>query len=213
MMVLIASRDIGRTLPRTQQTRDADVLVDMCADPKILADVTWTLQQAGYEIPSDAWDNDKVARCSFVSNLAQIDVLCPDDSNPADLDIVGKIRSLAIPGGRRALQKSELVRIHYSNDAAEVELRVPLLVGAIVVKGYAMVDPRTADQPRHGEDLVGLISIIDDPMEVRQSLSADDVKLLRGVQLRLSNDADRVWVGFDVPTRLRVKAALEILCA
>lgn len=50
-------------------------------------------------------------------------------------------------------------------------------------------------------------------MEVRQSLIADDVKLLRGFQLRLSNDADRVWVWFDVATRLRVKAALQILCA
>ncbi len=213
MMVLVASRDIGRALPRAQQTRDADVLVDICADARILADVAWALQQAGYEVPPDAWDNDNVARCSFVSNFAHIDVLCPDDSDPADLDISGNIRSLAIPGGRRALQVSELVRIHYSDDAADVELKVPLLMGAIVVKGYAMVDPKTVDQPRHGEDLVELISIIDDPVEVRGSLSIEDVKLLREIEARLSNDGDQIWVGFDVETRLRVQTALEILCS
>jgi len=212
MMVLAASRDLGRNLPRAEQTEDVDVLVDICADARILASVAWNLQQAGYEIPADAWDNDNIARCTFFSNGAQIDVLCPDDSNPADLDIEGNIRSLAIPGGRRALQLSELVRIRYSEDAADVELRVPLLMGAIVVKGHAMLDPKTAHQSRHGEDLVGLLSIIDDPIEARASLDSEDLALINGIENRLSNDGDQSWISFDLEVRLKVQAALTILC-
>jgi hypothetical protein len=212
MMVLTASRDIGRTLPRAEQTKDVDVVVDICADAKILANVAWNLQQAGYEIPPEAWDNDNIARCTFFSNGAQIDVLCPDDSNPADLDIEGSIRSLAIPGGRRALQLSESVRIRYSEDAADVELRVPLLMGAIVVKGHAMVDPRTSNQSRHGEDLVGLLSIIEDPIEARASLASEDLNLIVEIEKRFSDNDHQAWISFEPEIRLRVQAALAILC-
>jgi len=60
LMVLIAARSIGRPIPRAEQTKDADVLVDVCTDPTSLSRVVGALRSLGYETPEDAWNRGDV---------------------------------------------------------------------------------------------------------------------------------------------------------
>ena len=210
-MVLVASRSVGRTLPRAEQTKDLDVLVDVCADPKKLRRVTHQLESVGFEIPPEAWDVPDLTRCTFVSGNSQIDVLCPDDAPAADLEIGDAVRSLAIPGGRRALETAEPVKLRYSEDALDVEVRVPLLEAAIVVKACAVIDPKTSDQPRHGEDLTGMLSIIENPIQSRRAITEDDAALLYAVSQVLADDAHPAWFNLTRDDRLRARAALDFM--
>jgi hypothetical protein len=211
MMVLVAARAAGHRLPRAEQTKDGDVVVDVCTRPQALRRVATALRNFGYDIPPDAWDDEHVARCTFVGVYAQIDVLCPDDAGEEDLDTDDGVQSLAIPGGRRALELAEPVRIYYDEEAPDVEVRVPLLPGAMVVKAHAAVDGRTADQRRHIEDVAALLSIVDDPSALRQRLTDDDVRTIVALAPRLADDGDVGWTGMDTATRLRGQAAARII--
>lgn len=98
MMVLIAARAAGHPLPpRSGQTTDADLVVDVCADPGVLGRLVHQLRQLGYDTPADSWSSPDIARCTFMGRHAQLDVLCPDDAEPAALDAAPGVRSLAIP--------------------------------------------------------------------------------------------------------------------
>jgi hypothetical protein len=211
MMVLIASRFTGQSVDRAEQTKDADILVDICTRPDILVKVVSELRAFGFTQMEPF--GEKAARCTFLNSTGhgQIDVLCPDDASEAELDSVAGVRSLAIPGGRRALEISEEVTITYSQDAADVVLRVPLLPGSIVVKAAAALDERTARQERHIQDVVDMLSVLDDPGSARSHLSDADRVVLSSLQSRLDDDGDIAWERMGDPARLRARAAFELL--
>src|ERR1035437_7842595 len=48
MMVLIASRFTGQSVDRVEQTKDADILVDICTRPDILVKVVSELRAFGF---------------------------------------------------------------------------------------------------------------------------------------------------------------------
>lgn len=211
MMVLIAARAEGRQLPRAEQTKDADVLVDVCMHPEVLSQAADVLTGLGYRHPEAGWYDDAVARCTFVSGTAQIDLLGPEDSRAEDLATTNGVTSLAIPGGRRALETAQPVRITYDLDQRDVEMRVPLLPGAIAVKAAAVLDPRTSGQRRHAEDVAALLAIVDDPLRVRAAMSDADVELLGRLSRRLSDDGDPAWDAIPEADRREGQAALRLI--
>ncbi len=209
MMVLIAARAEGRQLPRAEQTKDADVLVDVCVHPGVLSQAADVLTGLGYGHPEPGWYDDAVARCTFVSGMAQIDLLGPDDSPAEDLATANGVTRLAIPGGRRALETAQPVRITYDLDRRDVEIPVPLLPGAIAVKAAAALDPRTSGERRHAQDVAALLAIIDDPLKVRAAMSDADVELLGRLSGRLYDDGDPAWDAIPAPDRQEGQAALR----
>jgi hypothetical protein len=212
MMVLIACRLTGRTVDRAEQTKDADILVDICSSPSILAKVVNELKTFGFQ-QIEAFGGDEFARCTFTNStgLGQIDVLCPDDATEDDLRSVRGVHSLAIPGGRRALQVAEEVLLTYDVDAPDVRIRVPLLPGAITVKAAAAIDQRTVDQPRHVQDLVDMLSVLDDPIEARLKLNDVDLEMLSSLRARIEDDGDVAWERFGGQARLEARAAFDVL--
>ncbi len=186
------------------------MLVDICANPGTVAKVANELQQFGFK-PLEPWGGEEFARCTFVSGTGQIDILCPDDASDEQLETPSGVRSLAIPGGRRALEISEAVRITYDEKYADIDIRLPLLPGAIVVKAAAAVDPRTADQPRHIQDVAGMLCVVDEPISARDKLSAEDRSLLASLVNRLVDDGDVAWDGIGTSDRLQGRAALDIM--
>jgi len=210
-MVLVAAREAGTRLPRAEQTKDGDIVVDVCTRPEAIGRVATTLRNFGYDIPADAWDQEDIARCTFVGSQAQIDVLCPEDAPGEALEAADGVRSLAIPGGRRALELAEPVRLYYDEDAFDVEVRTPLLPGAVVVKAHAAVDPRTAGQQRHIQDVAALLSVMEDPTAFRQSLTEKDIQVISALALRLADSSDVAWSNVDAATRRRGQAASRII--
>lgn len=129
---LVVGTAHGAAGRRCEGTKDGDVVVDIVADPRMLERVTATLRSHGFEIAdavggSGEWAGGNTARCTLVFGLAQIDVLCPDGTPDEMLDSVDGMRSIAIPGGTRALELSEVVDIFYDDETANAELRCPTL--------------------------------------------------------------------------------------
>ena len=211
LMVLVVAREAGRADSRGEGTKDGDIVVDVVTEPDVLPRATRALIHLGYSLPADD-PGPAFARCTFTSGNAQVDVLAPDDA-PADaLEAAGDVRTIAIPGGRRALAGSELVRLYYAEDAHDVEVRVPTLTTAILVKAAAAVDPRTAGHPRHIQDTAYLLACIDDPRAARTELDARGRDLLRDLLTgRLVDRADAAWAHLNAEDHDRAIAAVEYM--
>lgn len=195
-------------------TKDGDVVVDIVADPRMLERVAATLRSHGFDIAdavggSGEWAGGDTARCTLVFGLAQIDVLCPDGTPDEMLDSVDGMRSIAIPGGTRALELSEVVDIFYDDETANAELRCPTLHGALIAKGAA-ADDRTAAQPRHIQDVAFLLSLIEDPVDFAVALTEADRATLTAVAARIP-DMPTVWDYLDKTDRSNAEAALRLM--
>lgn len=216
LMVLVVGAKHGASGRRSAGTKDGDVVVDLIADPGMLQTVTSTLRSHGFEIADEiggGWGQEvlaKMARCSLVFGTAQIDVLCPDGTPDELLDGVEGMRSIAIPGGTRALELSEVVDIFYDNDDANVELRCPTLHGAIIAKSAAAIDVRTAGHPRHVQDVAFLLSVIDDPIDFAAALTDSDLQTLSDVAKRIPN-MSTTWTYMEPDDRSKAEAALRII--
>lgn len=208
MMVLVAARAAGGRLPRAEQTKDGDVLVDVHMDAKALGRVVAALEDFGFT-PAPPFRNSDT-RCTFTSAFGQIDVLCPDDATEEMLKARGAT-SLAIPGGRRALELSEPVTLIY-DDPNHVDLQVPLLPSAILVKAAAVLFPPTAGQARHIQDVAGMLSVLGaHPQDPAATLSEADFALLAQLSERLTNPEDDAWNGMANADREDALAAYRLL--
>ena len=112
MMVLVLAYEHDTHSWRASQTKDADIVVDVVADRTVLSATTQTLQAQGFTLDASVGSGDDVSRCTFSSYKSQIDVLCPSDATPDMLDTTDGLRSIAIPGGRRALRSARPVNLY-----------------------------------------------------------------------------------------------------
>ena len=212
LMVVVALAEQGKAPTRSAQTKDADLLVDICTSPRTLTDVVDFLESSGFSLAEKHYD-DVFARCTFVGlgQKSQIDVLCPEDSPKELLNLRSDFKSIAIPGGRRAMEVAQLVTIKYREDAHDLHIRVPLVAGALVVKTAAVFDERTKTQKRHLEDVIELLLGLDNPDEHRPSLSSSDRNLLGTLAALFEDDSLNTWEGISSSHRNQARSALEIL--
>lgn len=214
MMVMILGREHRARAPRAETTKDADILIDIVTNPTLLDDVTNFLETSGYRLQDSIGNGDRQARCSFEYYLAQIDVLCPDDTPEDQLVIEHRnVASIAIPGGRRAFETARQVSLYYAEGRPNAEVYVPTLAGAIAVKIAAAVDPRTAASPRHLQDVAFLLAIDVDPDETRAALTAVDVDLLRRIEAHVTDARSQMWLQLDTVQRQAAQAVYEELAA
>lgn len=212
LMVVVALAEQGKAPKRSAQTKDADLLVDICMSPKVLTDVVDFLENSGFSLTEKHY-GDVFARCTFVGlgQKSQIDVLCPEDSPKELLNLRSDFKSIAIPGGRRAMEVAQLVTIRYREDAHDLRIRVPLVAGALAVKTAAVFDERTKNQKRHLEDVIELLLGLDNPDEHRPSLSSTDRNLLGTLAALFEDDSLNTWEGISSSHRNQARSALEIL--
>jgi hypothetical protein len=111
-----------------------------------------------------------------------VDVLAPDGfKNPPKL---GGVKALGVPGGQQALSRAEKVRV--TVDGESFELRRPTLLGAILIKARSLM--RHGDPDAQREDLLRLLSLVDDPRTTAADLRKSERKWLRDIEGRLAFD-------------------------
>jgi hypothetical protein len=208
LMVMVATREAGSRIQRAEQTKDADLLVDVCTHRGVMDKVVSELSQFGFA-PDPAFASTDAARCTLSSSNSQIDVLCPDDATEDLLKSTG-LTSIPIPGGRRALELAELVTITYDQDQQDVRLRVPLLAGAIVVKTAAALYPKLASQHRHIQDIAGMLAVLAST-DRQYAITEDDRHLLDGLAPRLEDNADMAWYGMNDANIANARAGYQLL--
>jgi hypothetical protein len=205
LMVMVIGREHGVTAPpRAMATKDGDLVVDLVSRRASLAEVVDQLQAGAFTLVDPIGSGAAAARCTFRFGEAQIDVLCPDGTAESDLQL-GDLVSLAIPGGRRAIATARLVEIDLGDDYPTVPVMVPTLPGAIATKAAAALDPRTADQPRHLQDVAFLLSL-QGPMRLWTQFDQDAVDDLSALSDRLLDFTDIAWAHLSDAERLAARA-------
>lgn len=213
MMTLIVGRRAGVIDRRSMTTKDADVLVDVITWPDVLARAVHELgveQGMTLADPIDSLAPGRAARCTFNTWSVSIDILCPDGT-PDEHLVVGQLRSLAIPGGRIALETARTVALHFSDDYPDVVLRVPSRQGALPAKAAAAIDPRTAQGQRHIQDVAFLLSLPGSPVELASAFTAPQRQLLEQLPERLEPASSPAWLFLDGADRQRALATLRFL--
>ena len=211
LMVLVLAYEHDAYSWRASQTKDADIVVDVVADRAVLDVATKTLQSQGFTLDQSVGSGVDVSRCTFSSYKSQIDVLCPSDATPEMLDTNDGLRSVAIPGGRRALRSARPVYLYIADDYTDIKLRVPNVAGAIMVKIAAALDPRTSDGERHLQDVAFLLSL---PFELRRivdDLEPGDQALLTAIRPQLTDPNHSAWDQCPPESRDRALAAYQTL--
>jgi hypothetical protein len=115
-------------------TNDADTVIDVRADPKILHTFTKMLTDLGFRSVGISAEG---RQHRWVRDLASIDVLLPEGIGERASERQGVTGSPTLPtdGGTQALRRSQAVAV--TVDGREGFVHRPSLVGALVVKAAA----------------------------------------------------------------------------
>jgi hypothetical protein len=205
-MVLLHALNHGRRPP--QISEDGDVIVDIRAKQISLRAVVRALAERGFDLEAITTDGraHRYVRATAGKPVV-IDVLAPDGlGTRTDLTTTPPGRTVEVPAGTQALDRSEPVEIRHAGRTGMIPL--PSLLAAIVIKAAASKLP--GDTARHERDLALLLALVPDPFAMRAELTASDRRRLRAVRTLVepTNPAWRL-----VPSDIRDQglAAYEIL--
>jgi hypothetical protein len=198
LMVALYAIESGQI---ARPTVDIDILGDARQRPsgteRITARLHDELDASRHEI--SGFEAEKGFR--FEVDGQVVDVLAPDGlGRPAMTD--RQFRTIQIPGGSQALDRTETVVIVV--DGERVRLRRPTLLGAILLKARSLgVHSRPEDQR---QDLITLLGLMTDPRASADALKASERRWLRNADAAL-NLGDRDLDAMIDPVRLRIARA------
>jgi hypothetical protein len=177
LMVQLHAWEHGVTDVRA--TLDVDVLGQARPQGALQA-IDQALTRAGFEqLPPDM---DGYAH-RYVRDELIVDLLAPDGMNPPPT-LGGSLKAVGVPGGSQALTRSETVTLRIGDDS--IELRRPTLLGAVLIKARAIVVHADPDAQR--DDLLRLLSLVEDPSATAAELKRAERRWLRRVEERLQLD-------------------------
>ena len=201
-MVFLHAIENDATPPRI--STDLDVLVNARITGRPIAAFAEGLEDLGFE--QDGISPDGIAH-RYRRNRVTIDVLAPEGlGERADLTTTRPGRTVQVPGGTQALDRTELLPVATSNRAGHVPR--PSLLGAVVGKAMAVAVDDVPDTQRL--DFVFLLSLIVDPFALADQLTTKDRRRIRA-RKELIEGEHRVWTELDDDARDRAQAALRIL--
>lgn len=183
-MVALHALEHGRTPMRT--SADVDVLLDLRTVPRGTRQMSQLLVEKGFRLLTATPDG---RGHRFVRGTVLVDVLAPDGlGERADLSTLPPARTVAVPGGSRALELTDAVEVRLDSRAGR--LPRPNLLGAILVKARA-VDVDDLPQAQR-LDLAFLLSLVDDPRTLSATLGRHDRQVLRQ-RAEMLDPAALVW--------------------
>jgi hypothetical protein len=201
-MVFLHGIEYGASPPRI--STDLDVLVNARIAGRPVAAFAAGLEDLGFEV--DGISPDGIAH-RYRRNRVAIDVLAPEGvGRRTDLTTTPPGRTLQVPGGTQALDRTQLLPVSTPSRSGHVPR--PSLLGAIVGKALAVRVDDVPDAQRL--DLVFLLSLVNDPFAMADELTKTDLRRLRA-RKELIEGEHRAWNHLDVESRDRARAALRIL--
>jgi hypothetical protein len=173
-------------------TDDADTVVDVRADPKMLESFTGALDALGFK-PDTSGDG---LQHRWTKGDAQVDVLLPDGvgENALKRHGVGGAPTIETQGGSQALARAEVVEVEI--DGRRGFVRRPNIIGSLVMKAAAHDAIRDAAKGRHRRDFVTLAALVAARDFRQAALRPKDRKRLRAMLAACRAD-DQVMSGMD----------------
>lgn len=205
-MVLLHALEHGQVPP--QISEDGDVVADIRADQASLRTVVRALTDRGFDLLTITTDGraHRYIRPAEPKPIV-VDVLAPDGLGPrTSLTTTPPGRTVEVPGGTQALERTGLVEVRHAGRTGTVPL--PSLHGAIVLKAAACKLP--GDTTRHERDLALLLALVADPFVMRTSMTASDRRRIRAVGA-LSERTHPAWRLVPASVRDTGIASYEVL--
>ncbi|MCL2542048.1 MAG: hypothetical protein FWE71_06235 [Nocardioidaceae bacterium] len=166
-------------------TNDADTVIDVRADPTMLAKFTGVLADLGF---ISAGISAEGLQHRWIRGDASIDVLLPEGIGERSSRRPGVTGSPTLPtaGGTQALRRSETVRVSVAG--REGSVRRPNLVGALVGKAAALSNAGDPGLGRHRRDFVLLTGLVTARDFRNEELSKKDRQRLRAMVVAVRKD-------------------------
>jgi len=170
-MVFLHALEHDVTPPRI--STDLDVLVNARVTGRPIAAFAAGVEDLGFEL--DGISPDGIAH-RYRRNRVTIDLLAPEGlGERTDLTTTSPGRTLQVPGGTQALDRTELLPVATSARSGRVPR--PSLLGAIVGKAMAVAVDDVPNAQRL--DFVFLLSLLDDLFAVVAQLTTKDRQRIR----------------------------------
>jgi hypothetical protein len=197
--LMVQLHALERGITQVRATSDIDILGQ--ARPQwTLTALHETLEKLGFELVGP--DLDGYAHRYRNEDDLIVDVLSPEGITPPPK--IGGVKAVGAPGGTQALQRAETVTV--TVQGTTFELRRPTLLGSILIKARSLMVH--SDPPTQREDLLRLLSLLEDPREVAKQLTRNERKWLLRARQRLDMDAPS---GLDAEAGRRAVFAYELL--
>ena len=191
-MVLLHGLERNRIPPRVSE--DLDLVVDVRVRPPVLGTLVAGLEDLGF---ADAGVSADGVAHRFLRGGVEVDVLAPDHvGERTDLKTIGGGVTVEVGGGTFALQRSEAVSVRSGARTGRVPR--PDVVGAILIKAVAVKRDRKRGPERHLRDLAFLLSLVDDPILVRDELGRRNCRRVKLVA-QLEDPEHEAWRLIDDP--------------
>ena len=204
LMVQLHARAAG--VDEVRPTNDVDALVDVMASGVSLAGIVGALAATGFDVVEPGWPESPIHRLRRDDDV--IDILVADHLPKRAQPRLRHHPVMAVDGGAQALTRTQQVVIE--SDGGTIELTVPDLLGALVLKAAGhMADRR--DRERHLRDAALLASLITDHRRELGRLQGSDRKRLRHLNDALSDPLDDAWLLLPDDARQRGQDTLRIL--
>jgi hypothetical protein len=180
-------------------TNDADTVVDVRADPKMLRIFTSTLVELGF---ASSGVSAEGLEHRWIRGVATVDVLLPEGIGERSRSRLGASGSpsLSTKGGTQALARSETVQV--SVDGREGSVCRPNLVGALISKAAAHSNVGDRDLRRHRRDFIVLATMITASDFRSQQLTKTELRLLHAVMKAIAADRELLLSVPDADTTL-----------
>lgn len=197
-MVLLHALEHGEVPPVISQ--DGDMVADVRAQPGALSVLVQTLVDAGFVlsgISADGIAHRYERAIEDQPRAVVIDILAPDGlGERADLTTTPPGRTIEMPGGTQAINRTELCLVEHEDRQAHIPR--PTLLAALI--GKAAACGLGGDTSRHHRDLALLCSLVEDPFALAEQLTRGDRRQLRKAHA-LEDTAHTAWLL--VPGRIR----------
>jgi len=201
-MVFLHAMEHGVAPPRV--STDLDVLVNARVVTGGVRGFVLAIEAAGFVL---AGASPEGIAHRYRRGGVSVDVLAPEGLGPrTDLTTTPPGRTLQVPGGTQALDRTELVPVSFGEHQGVVPR--PSLLGAIVSKAVAVGVDDVPNAQRL--DLALLLSLVDDPIELADQLTKKDRQRLRS-RAEMADADQRAWASLRVDAADRARAAFRLL--
>ena len=195
-MVMAHGLAAGRTPTRASQ--DIDVLGNLFTSSKALRTAVAAVRELGFT-PEPSMDGKRLHHFIRTKDNQAIDILAPDHSPPGwKPTTIPPLQTIQIAGGNQALQRLRVITV--TKDDRTTDVPVPSVLGSLILKAAAyQVDSR--DRDRHAADAAFLVSLINDPLDLRGQLKGSDRKRLRVLNTLIGSRSHPVWASLGAVAR------------
>jgi hypothetical protein len=189
-------------------TVDIDILADSRQQPRSLTEVVaQRLLELKFEVAQHTGLVGPPTVHRFERGGEVVDVLGPDGMKGQPPRTVANNETIQVPAGTQALARTERVQVRVLGGRVGV-LRCPSLTAALLLKSRAI---RIVHRDQDRQDLVVLLSCVDDPFDVKQQLTKKQLDWLQKAAVRLRIEEPDLSDLFAREQLARARAAYRLL--